>query len=50
MSERDDWKPIEDYNEDCSDRNGWCGFCWRCLDHKHNLDRMEEMSERTGWD
>lgn len=43
----DDWKEIEDYNQDCSDSNGWCGWC---LDHKHHLDDMDEAREREGWD
>ena len=47
---RDDWKEIEDYNQDCSDSNGWCGFCWRCVDHSHWLHDQDEAREREGWD
>lgn len=46
----DDWKEIEDYNQDCSDSNGWCGFCWRCVDHKQDLDHLDEARERYDWD
>lgn len=41
----DDWKEIEDTNQDCSDSNGWCGFCWRCMEHAqylHERDRYDE--------
>lgn len=38
-----DWKEIEDHNQDCSDSNGWCGFCWRCLEHHQYLQ------ERDSW-
>ena len=41
----DDWKEIEDTNEDCSDSNGWCGFCWRCLEHSQDLHRRAEWED-----
>lgn len=42
---KDDWKEIEDYNQDCSDSNGWCGFCWRCAEHVQDLHRRDRWEE-----
>lgn len=47
-----DWKEIEDCNQDCSESNGWCGFCWRCkerADWLHKMDEWERL-EKYEWD
>lgn len=40
-----DWKEIEDYNQDCSDSNGWCGMCWRCRDHSDYLHKRDSWGD-----
>lgn len=44
-----DWKEIEDVNEDCSYSNGWCGMCWRCVEHAEDLHREAEWEDYEGW-
>lgn len=41
----DDWKEIEDHNQDCGDDNGWCGYCWRCKEHSDWLHKVAEWEE-----
>lgn len=41
----DDWKEIEDCNQDCNSENGWCGFCWRCMEHHKDLQQQEEWDD-----
>lgn len=41
----DDWKEIEDYSQECSDHNGWCGMCGNCKDHADWLNQLDEWEE-----
>lgn len=41
----DDWKEIEDHNQDCNESNGWCGFCWRCLEYSQYLHRRDSWGD-----